>query len=90
VTTENTIEYASRAPKPLTSKDIFGVVVRSIGFLIALWGVYTVLYFICDTWGLLNHPQAPGAYLIFGSLYIALGAWLMRTRLIADFAYGRD
>ena len=88
MTSENVIEYASKAPKPLTAKDIFGVVVRSIGFLIGLYGVYIVLYFALDTWGLLNRPQSPGAYLIFGFLYVAVGAWLMRTRLIADFAYG--
>ena len=43
---EAPIEYASVAAGPMLARDAFGVVVRTIGLLLVLWGCYSVMYAI--------------------------------------------
>jgi hypothetical protein len=91
VTRQNVLEYSPKAPSPLTAKDIFGVVVKTIGFCISVYGCYTILYGVAGAaWGLFPTVHGIGTYVIFGAIYLGFGIGLMRTQWVADFAYGRD
>jgi hypothetical protein len=90
MSSENTIEYASVSPKSLHAKDIFGIIVRTIGLLVVLYGLYTVWYGVAAMVGLLNGIHSVAIYIIFGVFYVAFGLFLMRGNWVTNFAYGRD
>jgi hypothetical protein len=90
VTQEDDIPIARRAPRPLTGQDIFGVVVRSSGLAIAVWGFYTAIYMLGQA--LLGFPLS-GYKTIYGGLvmagvWLAVGVSLLRGEWLVRFAYG--
>ena len=91
VTRENVLENASEPPTLLTPKALFGVVVKTIGLCIFIYGCYTITYGICGViLGLYPTLHGIGAYIIWAVIYIGFGIILMRTKWIANLAYGRD
>ena len=44
--TEPVIPYATLERRGLRGQDLFGVVVRSAGLLMVLWGFYTLVYLL--------------------------------------------
>jgi hypothetical protein len=91
VTREHVLEYASKTSPPITPKDIFGIAVKTVGLCIVVYGFYTIFYGVAgEIWGLFPTAHGTWVYVIFAAAYILFGLALMRTKWIADFAYGRE
>jgi hypothetical protein len=42
---EEIIPYASREVRSDVGREVFGVIVRTVGFLLSLYGIYCAVYF---------------------------------------------
>jgi hypothetical protein len=69
-------------------REIFGVVVRSFGLLLLLWGLYC-LGFAAVSFGahLVQSEYSNIAFLTFGVLYVGVGLALLKGEWLVRFAY---
>ena len=88
--TEPVIPYETpHDRRALTARDLFGVVVRTFGLVMVLWGLYTFTYLInvravsAPTAG-----QPVGSFLITGLFWLVGGLALLRGEWLVRFSYG--
>ncbi|HUR53050.1 MAG TPA: hypothetical protein VMZ71_02885 [Gemmataceae bacterium] len=87
--TEPAIPYATpheRRPRP---RDIFGVVVRTFGLAMVLWGMYTLAYLVNAL--AVKAPMAGqpvGSFLFTAAFWMTGGLALLRGEWVVRFAYG--
>ena len=86
---DTTIPYATQQPQGLTAREIFGLIVRTAGLGLTLWGGYSLL-------GLMNLIALDTTVPVFVALtavsaacYIAVGLALLKGEWVVRFAYGR-
>jgi hypothetical protein len=85
------IPYATPERRGLTGRDLFGVVVRTAGLLMVVWGIYTIVYlFNIISLRARTDGQPPGTFLIVGALWGVLGLALLRGEWLVRFAYGPE
>lgn len=88
--TEPVIPYATpHEHHGLTARSLFGVVVRTIGLIMILWGLYTLTYLINVR--AVNAPtagQPVGSFLITAVFGLVVGLALLRGEWLVRFAYG--
>jgi hypothetical protein len=87
--TEPVIPYATPHRRGLTARELFGVVVRTLGLLMVLWGLYTLIYLINVR--AVNAPSAgypTGSFLITSTFWLVGGIVLLRGEWLVRFAYG--
>ncbi len=87
---EPIIPYATVERRPLSGRDLFGVVVRTIGVLLFLWGLYAAMY---ATAAGANTPvvgQSLASYWMFTAFAMGAGGALLKGEWLVIFAYGRD
>ena len=82
--------HPARDAERIRPRDVFGIIVRTTGFLIALYGSYLIL------WGLASLPPTSpihadsrdyfisGFYMTFGGAALLRGGW------VVFLAYGPD
>jgi hypothetical protein len=73
----------------LTARDLFSVVVRTIGLVMVLWGLYTLTYLLNVR--AVNAPtagQPVGSFLITAAFWLVGGLALLRGEWLVRFAYG--
>ena len=72
----------------LTARDLFGVVVRTFGLVMVLWGLYTLAYLLNVR--AVNAPtgQPLGSFLITAFFWLIGGLALLRGEWVVRFAYG--
>ena len=75
---------------PSAGRQAFGVIVRTVGLLIPLYGIYTAFYGFSELAASLTGHYTPHVYFIFGALYLVVGAALIRGEWLVRFAYGRQ
>jgi hypothetical protein len=87
--TEPVIPYAtSHERQGLTARSLFGVVVRTLGLVMILWGLYTLTYLINVR--AVNAPtagQPVGSFLITAVFCLVSGLALLRGEWLVRFAY---
>jgi hypothetical protein len=88
--TEPVIPYETpHDRRALTARDLFGVIVRTFGLLMVLWGLYTLTYLINAR--AVNAPtsgQPVGSFLITATFWLVGGFLLLRGEWLVRFAYG--
>ena len=76
----------------MSGRELFGVIVRTLGALFALWGIYTAAYGVLDLLGFCT-PTGRGmtaTTLVFGGLEMVVGAFMLfGGNLIVRLSYGR-
>lgn len=83
------IPYASVAHRGLTARDVFGVVVRSIGLVILVWAFYCLMYLL--NINLMSAPagqQPTGSYLLMSGVYVVVGLAMLKGEWLVRIAYG--
>ena len=88
---EEVIPYASREVRSNVGREVFGVIVRTVGFLLTLYGVYCAVYFaLLKVVSVPSPPSYPHGWLIvFGVLYVVAGVVLLKGEWIVRLAYGK-
>jgi hypothetical protein len=84
------IPYATPERRGLTARDLFGVVVRTFGVVMVLWGLYTLTYLVNVR--ALYAPaggQPMGSFLVTAAFWLVAGLALLRGEWLVRFAYGR-
>jgi hypothetical protein len=75
--------------RALTARDLFGVIVRTFGLVMVLWGLYTLTYLVNVQ--AVNAPtrgQPVGSFLITSAFWLVVGFALLRGEWLVRFAYG--
>ena len=87
--TEPVIPYATpHEHHGLTARGLFGVVVRTVGLIMVLWGLYTLTYLINVR--TVNAPaagQPVGSFLITAAFWLVGGSALLQGEWLVRFAY---
>lgn len=89
MTNENAISYAVKEHAPVSARDIFGVVVRTIGLLIAIYGMYDWCWAIALLLRLVVGHFPFETHTIFGAMYFGFGVVMLRGSWIVSLAYGK-
>jgi hypothetical protein len=88
--TEPAIPYETpHDRRGLTARDLFGVVVRTMGVVMVLWGLYTLAYVINVR--AVNAPtegQPVESFLITAAFWLVAGTALLRGEWLVRLAYG--
>jgi hypothetical protein len=73
-------------------KDIFGLIVRTLGLFASVWGAYDIIFAIVESAGLTDTAhRPPEVHATFGFLWVILGAVIMRNAgKVVNFAYCED
>ena len=76
----------------MTPREGFGIVVRAIGLIVALYGIALLIYPIVRTFGIaVDAKSSIAAEAIIGITYTAVGCALMfRAAFLVRMAYGSD
>lgn len=89
--TEPVIPYETpHDRRALTARDLFGVIVRTFGLMMVLWGLYTLTYLVNVQ--AVNAPtrgQPVGSFLISAAFWLVGGLVLLRGNWVVGFSYGR-
>jgi hypothetical protein len=75
--------------RALTARDLFGVIVRTFGLVMVLWGLYMLTYLVNVQ--AVNAPtrgQPVGSFLIIAAFLLVVGLALLRGEWLIRFAYG--
>lgn len=84
------IPYATETRPALTARELFGVVVRTLGLLLMVWGLYCFAYVvIMQATSRPSDANAPIAHALFAIFYCSAGIILLKGGWIVHFAYGR-
>lgn len=83
------IPYATPARASLGPRELFGVVVRTVGLILCLWGVYSFFYATAAVLLRFNPGYANPTTVLFGVAYLLAGLALLKGDWIVNFAYGR-
>ena len=88
---EEVIPYASREVRSNVGREVFGAIVRSIGLVLTLYGIYCAAYFaLMKVLSIPGSPSYPHAWLIaFGVMYVVAGVVLFKGEWIVRLAYGK-
>jgi hypothetical protein len=84
------LPYARRASPLLRGREMFGVVVRTIGLVITIWALYTMFYITAGLAVALPTSSSPAVHSLFAFCYATLGVALLRGEWVVRFAYGPD
>jgi hypothetical protein len=93
VSDDDTLPYATptNPQNPNPSRQIFGVIVRTVGLLVGLYGLYMLLIGVTAVVGLAYEGSlTPGMYVVYGVFWVGAGAALLRCDWLLWFAYGRE
>jgi hypothetical protein len=86
---ESTIPYATPEKGAIAGRDVFGVIVRTVGLLLTLWGVYVAVYLgVVQAFNAPTADQPKESLAAFAVLWIVLGIALVRGEWLVRFAYG--
>jgi hypothetical protein len=66
-------------------EDVFGLIVRTIGLLVALWGAWHLVFAIAQGANVTNSSHPTSAYAVSGVSAIVVGVGLLKaaTALVA-------
>ena len=87
------LPYATPESRPAASiaSQIFGVIVRTVGLLLALYGLYMLLIAATAIIGMSYEGSlTPETYAVHGVFWVGVGAALPRCKWLLWFAYGRQ
>ena len=84
------LPYEPSSNAPSLGRQSFGVVVRTLGLLIALYGIYCQGFSAVETTMTLAARYNPKAHAASGLAFLAFGILLLRGEWIVRFAYGRE
>jgi|HubBroStandDraft_5_1064220.scaffolds.fasta_scaffold2177671_1 hypothetical protein len=75
----------------MTPGDILGLFIRIFGLLVAVYGIYNMLFAASAALDLVMAAHSPaGLYMLFGAIYVILGVVVLRAAdKIVAFAYPR-
>ena len=82
------IPYATVERRGITARDLFGVVVRTIGLLLLMWGAYSILYVGLMSLGMLNGGYSRANLISWGIMLVVVGAAFLRGEWVVWLAYG--
>lgn len=90
---ERVISYATPMREPydataVGARDLFGVVVRSVGLGLTVWGAYSLFYLLLSV--TVDAPldgQTRGSMLLFAAFLLVAGFALLRGEWVVRFAY---
>ena len=85
---ESAIPYATPVRPALGPRELFGVVVRTAGLILSLWGVYTFFYATAAVILRFNPSYANPTTVLFGVGYLLAGLALLKGEWVLNFAYG--
>ena len=87
---EPTIPYATPVRGGTPARDVFGVIVRTVGLLLTLWGVYAAAYAVIVEVFNAYPPdgQPKESFVVFAAVWIMLGVALVKGEWLVRFAYG--
>jgi hypothetical protein len=84
------LPYETPSKPGLKDRDLFGVIVRTFGLGMTIWGGYTATWLahasVAKT-SLGTHP--PADYLIYAAFLLIVGVALLKGEWVVRFAYGR-
>jgi hypothetical protein len=72
-------------------RAIFGVIVRTSGLLVALYGFYSLVYALGYALEVVTSTRYSGgfAFALFGAVFFAVGVALIKGEWLVRFAYDR-
>ena len=73
----------------MTPKEIFGIIVRTLGLFFFIYALYNLLYGIAFCAGILDrNPDYKIAYFVTGTFFFVIGLYLLRgAPLLIRFSY---
>ncbi len=75
----------------MSGRNLFGVIVRTFGLFLILYGIYTVFYELVHFIGMpIQIHVPPRTALSFAGLYLVVGVVLIRAEWVVRFAYGPE
>jgi hypothetical protein len=86
------LPYATPASRPATStaSQVFGVIVRTVGLLLAVYGLSFLLLAVIAKIGFAYEGSLPPeTYFVYAVFWLGVGAALMKCGWLVRFAYGR-
>ena len=89
---DHTLPYAVPANQENSNplRHVFGVIVRTVGLLLAVYGLYFLLIAVTGKIGLAYEGSVgPETYFVYAVFWIAVGAALLKCGWLLRFAYGR-
>lgn len=86
---EPVLPYESETPTP-TGRHVFGVIVRTLGLLVALYAIYSLIYAGAEEAMALVSTYSARTYFVLGLIYLTIGIVLIRGEWLVRFAYGRQ
>jgi hypothetical protein len=87
------LPYATPATPPQQSaaRQVFGVIVRSTGLVLALYGLYLLLAAVTSKLGMATDLTLPEEnYFVYGVFWMLVGASLIKGGWLVRLAYGRE
>jgi hypothetical protein len=88
---KETLPYATPANRPPASmaSQMFGVIVRTVGLLLAVYGLFNLAIAITATIGM-TYEGSPAAFVVYSVFWVGVGTALLRCDWLLRFAYGRE
>jgi hypothetical protein len=83
---EQVLAYQSPVPRRETTREIFGLIVRTTGLLASLYGLSNVAYAVAEA----TSFRIPVVYGVSGVIFVGAGIAMVRGEWIVRFAYGRN
>lgn len=90
---DQTLPYAVPATQqsPNLVRQIFGLIVRTLGLLLAVYGLSMLLIAITAKIGMTyDGSLTPDAYFVHAVFWVGIGVALLRCEWLLRFAYGRE
>jgi hypothetical protein len=90
---DDTLPYAlpARQQNSTPARQVFGVIVRTVGLLLAVYGLYFLLVAVSAKVGLAyDGSLTPDVYFVYGVFWVGVGAALLKCGWLLRFAYGRE
>jgi hypothetical protein len=71
---------------------VFGIIVRTIGLIVGLYGLYCLWYMLMRSFGMSTRANLPPtSAFMFGVFYLVLGVVILRKAdWVVRFAYDQD
>jgi hypothetical protein len=90
---ESILPYATPAdatPRSSTGRTVFGVIVRTIGLLVTLYGIQLLLVILNLMLGITSKGRLADLHITEGGIALIVGLLLLRGGWLVRLAYGRS